>query len=74
VGEAKQTEPSYEYHRNMATFMAADSHFIRCGPIIWLDSYLVLVVIAFCRVKKQQHRGIAQGICEATGGRASSFR
>jgi hypothetical protein len=52
--EAKQREPSYDHYRNMATFMAPDSCFIWRCPVIWLGSHLVLVVVAFCRVRKRQ--------------------
>ena len=57
--EPKQREPSYEYHRSMATFMAPDSHFIWCFPVIRLGSHLVLVVVAFCRMKSGTPKTLA---------------
>ena len=59
--EPKQREPSYEYHRSMATFMAPDSHFIWCFPVIRLGSHLVLVVVAFCRMKSGTPRHSVPG-------------
>jgi hypothetical protein len=49
--EAKQREPTHEYHQSVATFMAPDSHFTWSSSVIWLGCRVVLVVIASCRVK-----------------------